>query len=268
MFCVFVAFCILNKVALKSVSVKVVLAFLECLVLNQCSTCVIGNYISAIRANFLLYDLPFVVLEHPKVKYYVKSLMINRPMSVASRSIIDLTWLRAISQACSQFPAGPVFRAIFVIGFFALLRLSNLSPHSLKTFDPSRHLTGEDVFFCKKYVKILIKWTKALQTRDKVQFLTLPKLSDKLICPFRAIKALFDIYPMSAHTSLFQIHSSKGAIPVTDSRVRKTLKAININLGLHGAFFTFHDFRRSGATFAYNSHVHIQEIKRHETWSS
>ena len=106
-----------------------------------------------------------------------------------------------------------------------------------------------------------------MQTRDKVVFLSLPKLSDHLICPFRALKSLFKAYPMSSETSLFQINTSQGSNPVTDSNVRKTLKNINIKLGLSPGFFTFHDFR-SGATFAFNAHLPIQDIKRHGTWSS
>ena len=46
------------------------------------------------------------------------------------------------------------------------------------------------------------------------------------------------------------------------------IKLVNQNLGLHSAYFTFCDFRRSGATFAFNSHIPIQDIKRHETWPS
>ena len=73
---------------------------------------------------------------------------------------------------------------------------------------------------------------------------------------------------MSSETSLFQINTSQGSNPVTDSNVRKTLKNINIKLGLSPGFFTFHDFRRSGATFAFNAHIPIQDIKRDGTWSS
>ena len=146
-------------------------------------------------------------------------------------------------------------------------RLSNLAPHARGDFDLTRHLTG-DVFFTTKYLKVLIKWSKTMQTRDKVQCVTLPKLKLKTICPFRAVKALFKLYPMSASTSLLQIHTPLGSNPLIDSRVRKALKTINAHLGLSPSFFTFHDFRRSGATFAYNCHVPIQQIKRHGTWSS
>ena len=55
------------------------------------------------------------------------------------------------------------------MGFFAFLRLSNLAPHAIASFDFTRHLTGEDIFFTKKFVKVLIKWTKTNQNRDKVQ---------------------------------------------------------------------------------------------------
>ena len=100
-----------------------------------------------------------------------------------------------------------------------------------------------------------------MQTRDKIQCITLPKLQNKLICPYIALKALFKLYTMSSDSSLFQISSSRGFITLTDSRVRKVLKSINVKLGLNPVFHTFHDFRRSGATFAYNSHIPIQDIK-------
>ena len=119
------------------------------------------------------------------------------------------------------------------LDFFAFMRLSNLAPHSLSTLDPSGHLTGHNVFFTKKIVTLLIKWSKTLQTRDKVQCITLPNLQDPLICPFLALKELFKLYPMSSHSSLFQLPSSSGSSPLTDSRVHKTLKLVSLKLGFH-----------------------------------
>ena len=46
------------------------------------------------------------------------------------------------------------------------------------------------------------------------------------------------------------------------------LKRLNIALGLNPSHFTFHSFRRSEATLAFNSHILIQSIKRHGTWTS
>ena len=189
-------------------------------------------------------------------------------MSLRSHNIITIQKLADISAACSNISFGPVYRAIFLVGFFAFLRLSNLAPHAIASFDYTRHLTGEDIFFTKKFVKVLIKWSKTNQNRDKVQCIILPKLRNSLICPHKAIKSLYRLYDMSSSTSLFQIKTTQGWIPLTDSRVIKDLKSINLVLGLNPSYHTFHDFRRSGATFAHASHVPIQDIKRHGTWSS
>ena len=55
----------------------------------------------------------------------------------------------------------PFFHCIF--RFF---RLSNLAPHAISEFDPSRHFTVADLFFEKKQVTLLLKWSKTIQTRD------------------------------------------------------------------------------------------------------
>ena len=187
---------------------------------------------------------------------------------VTPHNIITIPRLIDISLACDLVTLSQVYRAAFLLGFFAFLRLSNLVPHVVAEFDFTRHLTGHDIFFTNKYVKVMIKWSKTLQNRDRVQCLTLPKLSNKVICPHRALELLFKLYPMSGVTPLFQIYKTQGLNPLIDSQVRKILKRIDIHLGLRPNFFTFHDFRRSGATFAYYSHIPIQEIKRHGTWSS
>ena len=175
---------------------------------------------------------------------------INRPLALVSHNIIDLSRLESISTACDTFHCAEVLRAVFLTAFFGFFRLSNLAPHSISAFDSSRHLTGKDLFFTKKLVKILIKWSKTMQTRDVAQVVSLPKLKNKIICPFRALKALSTMYPMSADHSAFQIKTQSGWQPLTDTKVRKCLTSINMALGLNPHYYTLHSFRRSGATFA------------------
>ena len=55
---------------------------------------------------------------------------------------------------------------------------------------------------------------------------------------------------------------------MTDTRVRKCLKSLNIALGLSHNFYTFHSLHRSGASFAYKAHIPVQDIMQHGTWSS
>ena len=123
MFRVFVAFCIISAVILPDINVEVIMSFLECLVENNCSCAMLENYMSAIKANCILYDLPYYVFDHPKIKYFIKSIKINRP-----HNTVDLSILRRISNACLELTHGLVYRAVFLTGFFASFRLSNLTP--------------------------------------------------------------------------------------------------------------------------------------------
>ena len=114
----------------------------------------------------------------------------------------------------------------------------------------------------------MIKWSKTMQTRDEVQIITLPRLTDPELCPRTALKNLKKLYQFSDKTSLFQYHSPSGWCPMIDSKIRNILKSINLKLGLNLSHFTFHSFRKSGATFTFNAHIPIQNIKRHGTWAS
>ena len=73
------------------INVKFTLSLLKCLVQNQCSSAMVENYVLVIKASFILYELPFVVFEHPKIKYFIKS-----PLTLKTHNLIDLSMLRGI----------------------------------------------------------------------------------------------------------------------------------------------------------------------------
>ena len=149
MFRVFVVFCIIMKVALSDISVKVIVSLLECLVINGCSVSMLANYVSAVKAKFVVYDLDFHACEHPKVKYFIKSVRINRPLSVVYHNIIDNPMLKRMAAIAATLPGGQVLKAIVPTGFFAssdcltfvLIRLLLLTSQDIllvRIFSPSR----------------------------------------------------------------------------------------------------------------------------------
>ena len=156
MFRIFLAFCTCMDVSVAKVGVNVILSF-QCLICNKCSVAMISNYVSSIKACFVSCDLPFHILDHPKIKYFQKSVKINRPLTLISLKLIDLNSLEKISAACDDFTSGQVLRAVLLIVFGVFFRLLNLAPHSLAGFDPSK-----DLFFTRKLVKALIKWSKTI----------------------------------------------------------------------------------------------------------
>ena len=117
MFRVFVAFYLFSRILPVDVNVKVILLFMECLVQNQCSSAMVENYVSAIKSSFVLYELPFVVFDHPKIKYFIKSLKINRPLTLKTHNLMPLSMLRRISIACLDLPHRVVYKVVFLTGF-------------------------------------------------------------------------------------------------------------------------------------------------------
>ena len=48
------------------------------------------NNFSAIKASFIMHELPQNVLDHPRIAYFVRAVKINRPLSVIQRNIKSL----------------------------------------------------------------------------------------------------------------------------------------------------------------------------------
>ena len=253
---------------MESISIDEIMAYMEYLVENGVSVNMVANNISAIKAMFVMYGLPHPLLQHPRVHYFIKSLKINRPLSVTSRNIMSLPELTELVKLCDSLPIGSPFKAIFRIAFFCFLRISNLVPQSLSHFDPSRHLTPSDVKITKKSMRLTIKWSKTMQNRDRTHTITLPKLHPSPLCPISALLRALSHYSPSPNDPLFQVRTPHGYQTITESRLRKVLAKLLAKMGLPKGHFTFHTFRRSGATLAYNAHVPIQSIKSHGSWTS
>ena len=67
-----------------------------------------------------------------------------------------------ISRMCHIVDNPPLYRAAFLVAYFAFLHMSNFTPHSQKAFDPTRHLLRQDMIFAPQGVHVLLKWTKKL----------------------------------------------------------------------------------------------------------
>ena len=173
------------KVCVTNVDCKFVLSFFECLAAQNTSVHMLANYLSAVRAMFVMFNLNYRILDDPKIKYFIKAVRINRPLSVPRRHILDLKTLQSLIFHCERAHMGRIFKAVFLTALFGFLRLSNLAPHSKSLFDSSRHITPGDLIFSKKFVIIMIKWSKTNQDRNKVQVFTLPRIKGSNLCPHR-----------------------------------------------------------------------------------
>ena len=147
---------------LVQLSVHSLLAFMEFLHLNSISYKVLLNYISSLKTAGRRYGWDLTPFSHHLVGSYLRSISINSTFAPTPRGIFDLTTLSAISRACDILQDPPLFRAAFLLAFFAFLRMSNIAPHSRFKFDTNKHILRQDVLFLEPGAHILLKWTKTL----------------------------------------------------------------------------------------------------------
>ena len=264
----FIGFCVCSKIRVNCISLAVIMAFLEFLAWNKVSVHMIANHVSAIKANLVVYGLEYEFMDHPRIRYFLKSMKMSRPLSVTHRPIMSIQTLHSFIAACSFIPYGKIFAAVFLIAYFGFLRISNMAPHSYGDFDPSRHLTPADVKISKHFMYVSIKWSKTNKFRNRVETITLPRLKSSILCPVRALKQAMMLCNPAPHDPLFQMFSAGKWSVLIDSRIRKVLAKLNVKLGFPPNEYTFHTFRRSGATLACNSNASLQSIKQHGSWSS
>ena len=245
-----------------------ILVFLEFLVRNGYSNYLISNVIAAVKSRLQAFGVDVCQWDSSRISYFCKALVHNAPMKVNLPKIINFNMLKQIILACDRFPEPVLFKAVYLMAFYSFLRISNLVPHSIQQYCRMEQLSRGDVFFAPPGLHILVKWTKTLQKRNRAVMLKLPTISQQIICPVSAIRQLLMATPGGQDAPLFQTVYNHKYVPLTDSKVRKHFKDVLTYLNWHTCGITFHSFRRSGASLAFQGDASVDSTKAHGTWSS
>ena len=192
----------------------------------------------------------------------------HAPIRVNLKKVIDIPLLRLIVNKCDHTFMGQIYKALYLFSFYSFLRLLNLVPHAVSQYSPLKYLSRGDVIFRPGKAVILVKWSKSMQNKDQVKLITVPTISNCSLCPVSALNNLLLLTPKGANLPLFQIKVAQEWVPLTDSRVRRYFGIILSRLQLKNTGYTPHAFQCSGATFAFNNNVALQNIQRHGTWTS
>ena len=268
MFRVFLAFSIFANFNILSLSPSNILCFLEYLASNKVTHAGISNYISAVKTKLCMYGVSVLGFSDPRIRFFTKSLSRNAGLHIRLKTIIDIPMLFSIIHITDSMYMGTVYKAAILLSFFSFLRISNLVPHTISSFHPLKQLARGDVIFAPPGAHIILKWSKTLQMNNSLRILKIPHLGSSPICPVRALKDLLKSSPSGSNKPLFQVKFGKTWVPLSDTRLRKQFSTILSRLQLSQANITFHSLRRSGATWAFNAKVPVQNIQSHGTWTS
>ena len=183
------------------------------------------------------------------------------------RPSIDVHTLESIIHQCLTLHFSIVKFFSQYTCYTSFLRLSNMLPHTIKSFEPTRQLARGDFIVSQGNAVLLLKWSKTMQDRKQSVTIPLPNLGVSPLCPIKAITNMIYLFPAGNNEPLFVIPSPSSMVPLTDSVARKHLKKISNKLGLQSPL-TFHAFRRAGAMWAFQNGVPLEHIMKHGTWKS
>ena len=93
-------------------------------------------------------------------------------------------------------------------------------PHAKNGFDPYRHLARGDIIFSHNEAIVLPKWSKTIQSQDKVARVVIPKLPGSKLCPVTALSNMLRLVPGSNNDLWFAMFKANKWSPLTDSTVR------------------------------------------------
>ena len=141
---------------------------MEYLCHNKFTPSNILHYLDGIQAYCVIYNIITTSFRDEKIKMFIRSLKINRPLRVKTTSILTDAMLVDIVQVTAQLETPQVFTALYLLGFFSFLRLSNMIPHSFCSFDISRHLARGDIIF------FLMIWPLSLSNGQKLYGIKFP----------------------------------------------------------------------------------------------
>ena len=157
----------------------------------------------------------------PRIKLYNKAIMRHRPLNPSIKTMIDILTLQAIATQTDRMYMGQIFKAAILVSFFSFVRISNLVPHSISAYNPLKQLSCGDIIFAPPGLHMIIKWSKTLQSKDKIKVLKVPSLGKSPICPVAAVKKLLFTTPGSNNSPLFKIKCYSKWVPLSDTRLRK-----------------------------------------------
>jgi hypothetical protein len=231
----------------------------------------IRNYLSGVRLLHNLIGQEAPALDSFELDLILRALDITLAHVPTRRLPITESILSQLCSACDLLgPLGVVLKFAFLFGFFSFVRQSNMAPSSRAAFDARRHTCRGDVFVHPPGLVLLLKWSKTLQTHQKMPLIPLPAIPGHPLCPVQAYHEMLDISPsQSPNDPLLQLPTTDGAPrPLTTTQLRNAFNTIMDCLGYSPAAYSLHSFRRGGATAAYRAGADFLSVKRHGTWTS
>ena len=262
-FTLFVAFSIYMR-SVSVLSVSNLLSFLELLTDCQISPRVVNNYVSAIRGYLQMYNVATDWMGNRLITNYLRAISIHTTVMCKPKGTFSMQDIFNISKLLEKWDFPWHYRASFLLSFYAFLRISNVVPVNLSSFDPGKQITWGDIVFLPGGAKITLKWAKNLQRYDQTHQVHIPIMNNPFLCP---VHALWQLHLIERHQPSDPV-IKHGQVPFIEGQLRRRLALVLKTMGISHTAHTYHSLRRSAASIAFNNNIPLENIKSHGAWSS
>ena len=225
----------------------------------------VRNYLSGLKTLHVLTKVKSPDLKDPEIRITIKALEkkmareIKRAQPLTPEILMDLLTFLDLNEH-----ADFVFWVILLIGFFGMLRKSNLMPDKLKDFDPIKHLTRGHVTFQEGLAILKVTWAKNLQCRERLLEIPLFPIEGSPLCPVTVLRALL----ANKGKRKDPLFGHNGKVLFTYSRFQRKFRKLLRKAGYNEKAFSSHSMRRGSATFTFWCRVPDTLIQVHGDWAS
>lgn len=229
----------------------------------------IRNYLSVVRLLHL--EAGFA---NPLDSYYISSLLKGTKRVLGAQTVRKLPitpniLYRIFNILNFSNPKHLCFWAACLVGFFSFFRKSNLLAPSWEQFDPSKHMSRNNVRFSKTGAVIVVTWSKTIQYMQRSLLVPLPHIPKSPFCPSCILRLVFMLNPTNLPScpAFMYILDSKNHI-LSYATFLQMLKSCLSQIGLDPSKYSGHSFRRGGASFALQCGLPPDLIKSQGDWKS
>ena len=189
------------------VTVEMLLSFLEFLHQNAKSPDQISNYLTALRALYIVYGLNTSAFKDELLSLFLKSLKWQAPFKPKLMLSLDIELLQKIVDQCKKLRFPVVLNHSIWFAFFSFMRLFNWLTHSLSTFDHTRQSAKGDVIFGQQGAVLVVTWSKTMQNRKEFATISLPDLQGSPLCPITSLRTLLQAFPGDSNSNFLRTTS-------------------------------------------------------------
>ena len=187
----------------------------------------------------------------------------------ATKTPLDIKHLMTMVQfADMSNPFHMCFVTAVSVGFFALLRRSNICPPSPTEFEPTKHLRRKDIQVTQEGIVVSLNWSKTNQHQQKVFTIPIAFFGNQQLDPPSLFMDFNGRCPVRPEDPCFSFYVQDHHYVMTHRDLSNMLQEFLKAVGVDRNGITTHSIRKGGCSLFYRAGIMIPALKEHGTWSS